>query len=609
MKTPPVSDHDFRNCLCSLSCTACRHGKFVALLAFSSLLAASTLRAQNTEFDVASEPTTQQSAAAGAPNLSAAATYTNNAVPGTMGDLTFNATNFYSEPEPTGYTPATGVFIASPALSIGSLNDLSTSQAITITNGNTGTQAPFTLNGGDSVSGNTADLLYVATGATLNVSNIKPNGGAVGNTVILTLAASGNFDVVGTATILVPIASGTQVAPTANPFGITKTGAGTLTLTNVGNNFTGGTTVNAGTLALSGGGGTGALRGTVTVNSGANLVLNAVDALGNTSTATSVTTLNVNGGTVDNTSTGNEGFLTSFNLTGATMSSSGGGSYNIAAGDASAPSITTKASGTTSTISGGIAIRSGNLPFNVAAGTTASHSDLTVSGVISGAGFGVAKAGAGTMMLTAANTYTGPTTVNVGSLIVTGSLAAGSAVSVSNTGTILGGAGDGTTTGVIGGAVTINNGSILSVGNRTLTTPAAIGILATGPLTLSLGSTVNFLVASGTSFSTLNASGTTSLTNAAFSVSLLNGATFTNGTRLQKVIASSVTGSTFTNTTYSVGGYTFTADYATDPGFFDLRVAAVPEPSTWVCGLIMIVLAGVFCRRKIESDRRTPLGR
>ena len=272
----------------------------VAATAGFLLLASGSLQAQNTEFDVASEPTTAFTAP---PNLNTAATYTNNAVPGTTGDLTFNATNFYSEPEPAGYTPALGVFAASgTAFSIGSLDDLSTSQAITVTNGNSGTTGAIVLNGGDSVSGNTADLLYVATGATLNVSNVKPANGAVGNTISLNLAVSGNFNVAGTATISAPIASGmigSGGALSANPNSITKTGVGILTLSSATNNYTGGTIVSAGTLATSGTGTLG--TGNVTLGGTATLTLGSSASLSTSSILRfgGANTINLNNGTVD----------------------------------------------------------------------------------------------------------------------------------------------------------------------------------------------------------------------------------------------------------------------------------------------------------------------
>lgn len=160
---------------------------------------------------------------------------------------------------------------------------------------------------------------------------------------------------------------------------------------------------------------------------------------------------------------------------------------------------------------------------------------------------------------------------------------------------------------MINGAVTIGAGAILSAGNRALPA-AAIGNLTTGPLTLSLGSTFEAVVASGTSYSTLNAGPfTTDISGAAFSILLTPGATFANGTILHQVIASDISnmntgvGSTmFTNSTYTTGGYTFTADYNTDAGFFDVDVAAVPEPASWA-GILVMGLMGVSQRRKLQA--------
>ena len=188
--------------------------------------------------------------------------------------------------------------------------------------------------------------------------------------------------------------------------------------------YTGTTTVNAGTLTLAAGGGAGTLRGPVTVNAGATLSLTGTDALGYTA-GTQVTTLNVNGGTVDNaapTASGNrnQGYRTSFNLTGGTLSSSGGGSYLIAAGDATAPGLTSNASAKTSLITSNVSISTGTLGVNVASGSTASGIDLQAAGFFGGGA--LTKNGNGVLALNVGSTYTGATVISAGSVLLNPSI-------------------------------------------------------------------------------------------------------------------------------------------------------------------------------------------
>ena len=142
-----------------------------------------------------------------------------------------------------------------------------------------------------------------------------------------------------------------------------KTGDGALVLSGV-KSYTGGTTVTAGTLELnSATGDYSAVSGTLTVASGATLKLTGGDYTGFGRLGAKVTTLEVDGGTVENTI---ESWVTgaSVNLTGATMS---GGRYQIISSG-----FNSFASATTTTISSNLLIRkdygSADLSIDVADG-------------------------------------------------------------------------------------------------------------------------------------------------------------------------------------------------------------------------------------------------
>jgi fibronectin-binding autotransporter adhesin len=227
---------------------------------------------------------TEQDVKSGSTDLTAAATYTPAGAPTTTSDVTFvNST----------YTPTTFT-ISGSNLSIGSLNDLDAqSQTITIQNGTNSTTSLLTLNGGDSVSGTTSDMLYVASGSTLSIV------GTQGTAAVLNLAlgASGNFDIAGTASISSVI---------SGAFGLTKTGSGLLTLTGA-NTFSGGLTITAGTVkgSLVSSFGT----GTININGGTLSTSAAV-------TFTQATVIGASGGTIDNQNAGKDLFATTGQLTG-----------------------------------------------------------------------------------------------------------------------------------------------------------------------------------------------------------------------------------------------------------------------------------------------------
>jgi autotransporter-associated beta strand protein len=151
----------------------------------------------------------------------------------------------------------------------------------------------------------------------------------------------------------------------------------------------------------------------------------------------------------------------------------------------------------TSSLNGDIALRAASVTFGVAGSST-----LNVGGVLhNGYQFTgtIIKSGTGTMVLSAANTYTGSTTVSNGTLLVNGSLASGATI---NGGTLAG-------SGTLGGAVTVNAGGTLAAG-------AALNGIGTltlgGNLTLNGNVLVNLNKGLAQSNSLFNVSGV--LTNA-----------------------------------------------------------------------------------------------
>lgn len=141
-------------------------------------------------------------------------------------------------------------------------------------------------------------------------------------------------------------------------------------------------------------------------------------------------------------------------------------------------------SGTTTISSGTLQISNGGTSGSVGTGSVIDNatldfvlaSNVTVANVISGSG-NLIQEFTGTTTLTGANTYTGTTTITKGTLQVNGSLASGSAVTIASAGTLGG-------SGTVGGTVAANSGGTLSPGDDP-------GILGTGSLTLSSGSSFN----------------------------------------------------------------------------------------------------------------------
>jgi autotransporter-associated beta strand protein len=221
------------------------------------------------------------------------------------------------------------------------------------------------------------------------------------------------------------------------PLALVKTGTGTQTLSGF-NTYSGGTTVNNGTLKVGTTSGIG--PGNLTVNGGA--------------TAAGIFDLN-----------GNDAYVSALN--GAAGAVSGKIVNNVAP--------TMDGEYRTLNVGGGNGSFAGVLANNTGTG-----------GILA-----FTKAGEGTQILTGNNTYTGPTSVSGGTLLVNGSLAAGSAVSVSY-GAKLGG------TGTILGATTVNNSGIIEAGqtNGSVLTfgSLALGDSASANVLINLGPASNYAI-------------------------------------------------------------------------------------------------------------------
>ena len=224
----------------------------------------------------------------------------------------------------------------------------------------------------------------------------------------------------------------------AGTTGLAKAGAGTLVLS-AQNTYTGGTTVNAGTLQLATGGATGAIRGALTATAGTTICSTAGSSFGY-AVGTKVDSLTLNGASLLHTASGATLTLASvpIQLTGATMDSTGTAGFDFYDFTGTNTSVTTLASATSSVLAGLVNLRAGDSDttgtiFTVADGPATD--DLIVSanlanGSAQGAASLVQKSGPGRMVLSGANAYSGGTTLNAGTLVAASPTALGAVSTV-----------------------------------------------------------------------------------------------------------------------------------------------------------------------------------
>jgi len=313
---------------------------------------------------------------------------------------------------------------------------------LAISNANT-YSGPTTINAG---------TLQIGNGGT---AGSLPSGGAISGSTGATLA----FNRSNTLT------QGVDFPTISGGLGVLQSGSGATVLSG-NNSYSGLTTVSAGTLTLSGsnsgGGGVTLAGGQLNINN--NYALGAMSG-----------TLTIVSGTLDNTSSGDVTVANNNPQVWAGDFTYAGSAHNLNLG-------------------------SGLVTMGTSRTVTVNANTLTEGGGLSGAALGLTKAGAGTLMLTGSNSYTGATTVNGGTLQIgdgtNGSIVASSPVTIAT-----------------GGALTLNLGASGTFSNPILNyIGGALNVIGSG--TTTIGSQIN-----GPGVFNQNGSGLTILSGSAYNTS------------------------------------------------------------------------------------------
>jgi autotransporter-associated beta strand protein len=343
------------------------------------------------------------------------------------GTLTLSGSNTY-----TGAT-----VVSNGTLRAAAANAFSSASATTVASGATLDLAGFdetigSLSGGGAVTlgvgrltvgadatSTTFDGMIVGTGGvtkigagtlTLTGANSYSGGTIVSGGTLAGTTTSLQGSIVNNAIVQFDQAfDGTFAGIMSGSGALVKTGTGTLTLTGT-NTFNGGTTVNGGRLVAS----TTSLQGAIVDNAAVRFD-QPVDGVFNGAVSGTGTLTKIGDGVLT---------LAGPNtLTGATLVS--GGTLRAGAANAfSAASTTSVAAGATLDLNGfsqtvGSLAGAGSVLLGSGRLTTgADGTTTTFSGVVSGSG-GLTKVGSGTLALTGANTYSGGTIVNGGALVGT----------------------------------------------------------------------------------------------------------------------------------------------------------------------------------------------
>ncbi len=413
----------------------------------------------------------------------------------------------------------------------------------------------FTVSAG-AISLTTATSLQNATIAP------SPTGGislaaSIGSFTFGGLAGNGNFSLTDVGSNAISLNLGgnnsTFSGALSGAGSLNKFGAGTLVLSGTSNNYTGGTTISGGTLGIFGDGSLGAAGTGVTFSGNGALLLGTTSitlAAARTITVSSGVTATFDTGaniaTIASTITGSGGInkvgagvlvlAATNNYTGGTTISAG--ILSIGADTALGPTNSTLTFAGGSLLFGVPLITlDPNRSFVVVSGQAANFDTSVagngaVAGVISGAG-GLLRNTAGTLTLSAANQYTGTTTVTAGVLALSFSSTTTSSIINGSSNLYLAGG----TVNLVGNASGTNtqtfNGVTYAAGSSVITATAGTAMtVSLGGLTHAVGGTLN-LVAQ-------NAGVTYKTTSSNLASGILGGGVFFNGADFASATAGTV---------------------------------------------------------------------
>ncbi|ARS26810.1 autotransporter-associated beta strand repeat-containing protein [Sphingomonas sp. KC8] len=310
----------------------------------------------------------------------------------------------------------------------------------------------WVLTGNHSYTGSTninGGTLFIGNGATT---------GSVASTIV------NNFGTLGFNRSDL-LTYGGQIVGTGS---LRQAGTGTTVLTG-NSSYTGGTTIDAGTLQLGNGGTTGSIVGDV-VDNGV-LAFNRSDLVNFSGTISGTGAVQqIGSGTT--VLSGINGYAGGTSILGGTLQVSADANLGAATGGLSFSGGTLRTTASFASARNSSLAGSGTILTDL--GTT-----FALGGVMSGAG-GLTKSGAGILTLSGNNSYAGATNVNAGTLRINGDQSAATGLVTVASGATLGGS------GTIGGSVNVLNGGILAPGNS----PGTLNI--NGGLSLASGSVLNF---------------------------------------------------------------------------------------------------------------------